>query len=328
MSVRRFSVPLLALSFVSRARAQDATPVLLEYRAHAGCPDEQAFVRELTARTRLARIADAGEAAERVRVRIDEVPGGSHGQLVVGVGAGASTRDVSAARCEQVVAALALMTALAIDPDALTAVDASAPPAPVTPVTPTAAKEEPHRQPRVEQPARFHVRAGIAFELDTSLSPNPQPSLRPFLGLERERERGAAFGYALRLSAARGESEIARSDGAGEFTLWRGRLEACPLHAPLSAPLWVSACGAFEAGRLSAVGRDVSSAQSLQRPWYAGGGAARLELRPIGTFGLELAGDVLFPFVRDRFFVQSDSTVRRTSAVVAGGALGVSVRFP
>ncbi|HEY4159724.1 MAG TPA: hypothetical protein VGM29_16550 [Polyangiaceae bacterium] len=326
MSVRRFCVALLALSFVSRARAQDSTPVLLVYSAHAGCPDEQAFVRELTARTRLARIADTGEAAERVRVRIDEVPGGSHGQLVMGVGAGASTRDVSAARCEQVVAALALMTALAIDPDALTTVEAGAPPAPVTTAQPAVPKEEPHRPPRAEPPARFHVRAGVAFELGTSISPNPLPSLRPFLGLERE--RGAAFGYALRLSLGRGQAEIARSDGAGEFTLWSGRLEACPVHAPLSAPLWVSACGAFEAGRLSAVGHDVSSAQSLQRPWYAGGGAARLELRPIGTFGLELAGDMLFPFVRDRFFVQSDSTVRRTPAVVAVVALGVSVRFP
>ncbi len=328
MLASRFRIAACALLVASRVHAEDVRPVELDFRAHAGCPDEQDFLRELTARTHLARRAQAGDDALPVRVRIEEVPGGSRGQLVLGQDSGATKREVSAAHCEQVVAALALMTALAIDPDAIASAElpAAKPPEPAPPPPHEPAPPPAPPLPPAAPSLRTRWSAGVSLELLDSVSPDPQPSIRPFLGLDRERSR--AFGYGIRLSAARAHGRVARADGAGEFGLSSGRLEACPLHVPAWDALWFSACAAFEAGQLRATGSDVSPARSLSRPWLAPGATGRLELRPLGPLSLEIAGVVLFPLLRDRFYIQADSTVRRTPALVGGGSIGISVRFP
>ncbi|WP_437521985.1 hypothetical protein WME79_30345 [Sorangium sp. So ce726] len=90
----------------------------IAYEAHDGCPDAAAFLREVTARTDLARAAAADEAALDVRVRITSSGGRSRGRITLGRGEDARVREVDGSTCGEVVAALALITALRVDPTA------------------------------------------------------------------------------------------------------------------------------------------------------------------------------------------------------------------
>ncbi|WP_437850489.1 hypothetical protein [Sorangium sp. So ce363] len=90
----------------------------IAYEAHDGCPGAGAFLREVTARTDLARAAAADEAALDVRVRITSSAGRSRGRITLGKGEDARVREVDGATCGEVVAALALITALRVDPTA------------------------------------------------------------------------------------------------------------------------------------------------------------------------------------------------------------------
>ncbi|WP_437973240.1 hypothetical protein WMF11_30485 [Sorangium sp. So ce295] len=90
----------------------------IAYEAHDGCPDAAAFLREVTARTDLARAAAADEAALDVRVRITSSADRSRGRITLGKGEDARVREVDGSTCGEVVAALALITALRVDPTA------------------------------------------------------------------------------------------------------------------------------------------------------------------------------------------------------------------
>ncbi|WP_437610706.1 hypothetical protein WMF20_03625 [Sorangium sp. So ce834] len=99
------------------ARAE-VQPLRVAYEAHEGCPSAEAFLREVTARTELARDAAPDEAALEVRVHITSAEGESRGRITVGTEEDARVREVGGATCADVVAALALITALWVDPTA------------------------------------------------------------------------------------------------------------------------------------------------------------------------------------------------------------------
>lgn len=322
---------LLAAIFASGfGHAEDVTAVRLRYSAPNECADEHGFFEQVTARTQRVRLADASEHATALIVSVRSVRGGLAGRLVLRGDEGVtSAREVKAASCDQVVAALAIMAALAIDPDASTE------PLPKPPATP----RPPLPKPAMRAPARASVRAtappaaslrsrweaGVSLAVLGALFDEPVASLRPFMELAREGQ--SAFGYTFRLSAARFQSSTRRVEGTGEFTLSSGRLEACPGHVRAFSPLWISACLALDAGWLAARGADVTPRQSVSRGWVAGGEITRVELRLFDTLALEASGEVFFPFVRDRFFVGQDATVLRTPAVVGGGTIGLGVFF-
>jgi hypothetical protein len=66
----------------------------------------------------------------------------------------------------------------------------------------------------------------------------------------------------------------------------------------------------------------------VSRPWLTAGEITRLELRLFDALAIEVAGEIMFPLVRDRFFVETDVTLHRTPAVAGGGAVGLGVLFP
>src|SRR5262249_41943880 len=113
---------LLALiaSFPSIARAQMATEAIrVEFSAPKGCPTESAFVAEIEARTARARIVRSGDAVRSFIVTVREEQGRSVGDLViVDPRTSTATRRLGGASCAEVTSALALVTALAIDPKA------------------------------------------------------------------------------------------------------------------------------------------------------------------------------------------------------------------
>jgi hypothetical protein len=172
---------------------------------------------------------------------------------------------------------------------------------------------------------RSRWKLGVSLEVLSGVFTDPTVAVRPFVELNRE--GSSRFGYALRLSAAHFRSKVVRPEGTGEFALDSARFEGCPAHFRAADPLWFSACLLVDGGRLQARGADVTPRQSVTRGWFAAGGSARVEVRLFEILALEASGELFFPVVRDRFFVDRDATVHRTPAVGGGGALGVGVLF-
>jgi hypothetical protein len=126
------AVAVAAASFVSlrAATAEDLVPVRVDYEARAGCPDADAFTREVLARAPRARLAAPTEQARALVVRIRGADHALEGSLVVRDVDGTKTaaRSVHAHSCEELATALAVITAVVIDPVTakLGAIDAGA----------------------------------------------------------------------------------------------------------------------------------------------------------------------------------------------------------
>ena len=100
----------LAGSAVARAEPT-AAPLRVEYRAGAGCPTEADFRARVVARLR--RPLGEADAANAYVVTIEERDGRFAGRVGVRAADGAaSDRDVAGDTCDDVVAALAVVTAL------------------------------------------------------------------------------------------------------------------------------------------------------------------------------------------------------------------------
>jgi hypothetical protein len=318
------SIPIALLIFfvAGRARADDQVPLTLRYTAPPACPSADHFVAEVAARTSLYRAALPNESATTLTVVIKEVEGGNRGILELEAADGTiSARHVSAADCEQVVSALALMTALAVDPNASTAPARDTPQPPVK-----AAKSVVRAEPAAPPQGRWRLQIGAALEAVGGVAPGPLFLVRP--SLEIGSESASRWSTAWRLSAGVGRRVVRGPVGGGEFTLFSGRIEGCPARFGATRAVQIEPCFAVDAGRLEAVGIGVTPAERIDRPWVAPGAVGRLEWEIAKVLLVEVAGEIFFPLVRGRFFVGSDATLYRTPLVAGGATAGLSVRFP
>lgn len=325
----RLALVVCALWLLTHPRsghAEGEREVRLRYAAPAECPTADDFAAEVRARTALARISENAGADTTLDVQIKNVEGGSSGTMRLYTGVGATTpREVKAATCVQVVSALALMAALAIDPEAST----EPPPEPRVeqkPAPPPPPTVAPRRIVSTAARARFRWKPGIAVEALGGVTRDLVLGVRPFFELVHEGP--SPWGFAARLSGVRAQGSVRIDEGAGDFTLWALRLEGCPLHYRPWAPLWLSSCLTLDGGEVDAAGTDVTPAAEVRRAWITGGASGRVEIRLFERLSLELGGDVLFPFVRDRFYLGTGATLHRTPAVAGAGAIGLGALFP
>ena len=301
----------------------DETAIRIEYSAPSSCPAKEELGAQLEARTKRFRIATSDEPALTFVLTISETGGVPVGKLVIRAPSGAeTTRDVEGDTCAEVVAALALVAALVIDPDALTsAVVATAPPPPppkprraAPPATP------PMRTVASSSPLRVGV--GAALELVAGVTPDVMlgPALLAELRSRGPLEPGLRLG--LRSSASSGSVP---GGGNVSFRWSAASLDGCILR--LGRVLSASPCLRFEGGALTGSASDVPRATDGTSAWLAFGGLARLEWTPLDWLVLELDAGLRFPMVRKRFFFQPDRTVYRPAAAGWLVALGGEVRF-
>ncbi len=118
--MHRARVAALMLCFtallLAPATHADQEPVLLRYEALPGCPSRAEFVRQVDARTLRASWVLDHPSARRFAVVIGGSPEAPSGALTIVSAEGSAKRVVQGDSCQEVVAALALITAVAIDP--------------------------------------------------------------------------------------------------------------------------------------------------------------------------------------------------------------------
>ena len=361
-------VALVPLMAAAGAAAETTRAIRIEYEP-PGVPGR----RELRGAAPRAELEDRRVAGGGtwVRVRIGARGGRFQGDVAIVEARGREARRRVEGGCTDVTAALALITALALDPTASTAPEppitspsassasgvpaasappaasaipapaSSAPPAPEAKNAAEAKEETPAKN--AEHPAAATEKAedgaplerapghpwdwsvGAQAGLTSGVIPQTMFTVPVFLDVSRR--SGDLFSPALRLRFERADSGTVSVVGAGaDFTWTAGSADLCPVSwAPWRLRFWP--CTRVEAGVLQAVGAEVTPTRSDARPWLTAGAALRARVTIYGPLFAEIEGTAFAPIIRDRFFVEPDTTIQRAPAVAAAGGAGLGVSF-
>ncbi len=347
------------------AQGEGNEPIRITFAAPPGCPDEQAFTGELRARTARARLAWPGEPARTFRVTITRHAGQTLGNLTIEeAGGGSAVREVTGRTCPEVVSALALVMALAIDPHALTTVHPPSPemgpkdtPAPAPPAVPwwvglssdlapprfrllgvdEASALSPPPLPVWLPPPRpdlhgFRATAGTMIIGHGAIGPSLEPGIQAFFDIGRRESDVLEPSFRFSLLAVSGGS-IAAGAGTAGLRFGAMQLDACPIQLAIETFVRFYPCGTLEVGTIQGQGNGSIAHENITRPWVAGGLLGRSELRLVDHVMLELQGGLNFPFVRDKFLLGAPPNEKPTviyDVPAVGGVVGagVGVRFP
>jgi hypothetical protein len=308
--------------------------IYLDYVAAVGCPSRSEFVAQVKARTALAQFVDDASTGRRFTVSARFEGGRAVGRFTSGRGAMSGTaRQVTSESCEDVVSALALIAALAIDPHANLAEplppsgpDASSASTMSSDVTSNAGANQPvshsassgssspiapNSPTRVERASGTGVRYSswqIGLTANGTLwasSPvMPVGGLSVMVQWQSLEEQGLS--PALRLSVGRAVSATAHLDtgGGARFTSSTARLDLCALRINLGHSIALQPCVGIEGGWITATGvkqDPIVGTQEWTRPWWAVNEMLRMqvELGKGWSYGLE-AG-LAEPLWRDTF---------------------------
>ena len=313
---------LIVLTLASAARAQDAPePIKIDYEAPAGCPSRTSFAGEIFARTTKAREAGA-ETARVMHVRVVKRGDAHSGRLWIDEGA---AREVDGASCGEVVGALGLVAALAVDPQASmaprpTPVAEPAPPPPPPPAEPE--KPPPSPPPRAER-----TRIGIGAGVEAAMIADAVIAGRVLGQIELA---GSLFAPSFRAALVR-SLDVERTPSLGSATLtWtKAGIDACPLRIDLvSDAIALRPCAAFDIGVLKAEGTGVTEARSRSRPWVSTGAHARLVWSVVRAFALEVEGGFVVPLLREDFFFEPNVPIYEAPPIAGLFRGSAVVRFP
>jgi hypothetical protein len=307
-----FSALFAAMLFSGLANAEGRA-ARIDYRVPSSCPAASDFLAGVSARTARLRAVTAREA-ETVTVRVQKDGDGFRGTLVMGQ----ATREVTGGSCAEVVGALGLVLALAVDTEA---VPAPSPPTPRAPPEPEKPAAPPHKN-------ATSFAGGLGGGVTSGIAPDPMFSPNAFLEL-----RLAGQGYwepALRLSGTRAASGAFEVPGGGSARLtWiAGALDGCPVRFA-----WQNAsaapCLRIGAGFLSGSGDGVAHPRDDIRAWLDAGAVARIEIAVAHPIFLDLEGGAAVALTRPRFhFDVPDATIHQPAPVYGLAAAHAGVRFP
>ena len=346
-----FAFAVFALAGAARAQeSQEAPePLSVAYEAPEGCPTAEAFFREVSARTTRARAPLPDERARVMHVVVTRRGERYGGRLWIDDASRVGTaRAVEGTTCSEVVGALALIGALAVDPRASTApvaptsraqTDAgdALPPAPAPSKTavsmappPTAQRAETPGPGPAPRPAPPPTRVGVAVgvQAEALFVAGAVGSGRVFGDLSF-RSADSIFAPAIRLAVAR-SLDVDRAAAIGGASLrWTvGSLELCPLRLRLAPPLALRPCAGAAAGALDASGTGIAASSSRTRPWGALAALGRLVWEPLAWLDLELEAGATAPLVRESFFFTPSTAVYRAPPVAFLSRAGAGLRFP
>jgi len=335
LAVGHLALVMVTLVTAAAVRADTGTtPVEVQFDGPEGCSGANAFLGSLLLRTQRVRAAGAGEPHATVQVRLKHVHGRVTGELrLIDDRGGTDTRKVQGANCDEVVQALSLTTALALDPSALL----SAPPAdpsttatastasttgaaatagvpaqppivrmegaqPVHGVVPTAAV------PSARSVPEFEWSAGLVGLAVLSGGLNPGLGLAARKNFARDGSHPTTFRPTVELAAAYIRNDVVQSPQSAVVALAAMGLTGCPMRATASL-FRVQPCAFLLAGWLSATGHQVAHVYTVDRAWLSTGLTARAAVLIGRGFSLDLEGGINLSLLRRRFFSTLPSNV-------------------
>ena len=357
----RASTALTLVLFASSGRAwASLDDVYLQYSGSEGCPSRAEFEAQVRARTARIRFLDEPGEGRFFRVYASVLDGHAVGGIIsVGSNAAANMREVASNDCSEVVSALALIVALAVDPQASTTVSLTVPPpgepeqvpipapAPprVSPMAPQAFSAAPATSAWVDstgkqKPTRSSdIALGVGARVEGAFwwSAGPIPMGAWALSVEGENTESRLVAPTVRLSLEhRVSAAVNRTEGGARFAITAGRLDACPFRVRLAPSISLRPCVGLEAGRLSATGLagpSVLHTLTQQRPWWALEQSVRAQFWLTQAWATDIEAGFSEPLWRDEFVLTRPTTgamaetVAKTPIFVPKIGFGASVHF-
>jgi hypothetical protein len=367
----RFSVVIAfatALCGVSRvAKSEPAREALrLEYRAFSGCDDATQFLAALRARAPRVRIATPDEDARSFTIEITSGTPNTRARLTIREPSGAKTvRELVAKDCREAVDAIALVAALAVDPQALgtqnpapsakndaptkgdTAGSASdrgdpekgraaqsaepdraAPGGAMNSATSSRAERvaaAPSRDERTATATSFGWAASVAMAARSGLAPEWFLGGRVGIAVE---SRAALFSPSFRLWGEYApRTTFAVQGGNVAFSYAGAMLEICPMNLRIADGFRARPCLLGDLGMVRASGLDVPNPRSADRLRIAFGAQARFEWMLSRRIGIDLALGCTFPIRRDRYRFDPLLVYEPPAGGLTASA-GASLHFP
>ncbi len=331
-------VPLLiGVSLSLDARAEQEA-IKLTYQAPEGCPSRDEFSSEVSARTAEVRFVETD--ADRVfAVSIRTEGEDLVGSLEIATGGSPSaTREIRGETCESVALAIAITTALAIDPEADTrpepvAQTKTSPPAPAPverPAAPRAKVKQVHgERPPLErrQPSGAHLDVGAV--LTATWGPAPEPLITPAPFVQIELPGSGAWSPLFRAEAIIAESGVLGPDfDAATFRWYSLRVQACPLRWSPAGAIALRSCATLDAGAIHARGHGVADPRSQTRGWISPGLSGRFSWLWTRFAFVEASAGAQFALSRyDYVFQSPHRRIYQSPAVSPAFELGVGLRF-
>jgi hypothetical protein len=325
--------------------------VRVEPESREPCGGGHLFLQEIALQDPNVRAAGPDERAPLLVVRITRTSrGAAYGRLVVKDTDGAvSRREVEGETCESVLAALALMSAVAVDP--------SAPLPRAGPSSPSSQPAEAGTPSEAETQAR--ARAATSRELvhektdadggqqiaaETTSSQSARVSFAGGVGATTAVAPGLvllvptsvdlAWDSPSRVSPMirvgfehAGSGDDAAPGGSARFVLNAGTVDAC-VRVQALRRLDLFPCFRAEGGVLSSTGVDIVPARSDSRPWVAMGALGAVRYRVVWHLFGEILAGIQVPFIRDRYFFEPDTTVFRPPPVALLGSASIGLTIP
>jgi len=307
-------ITLAAVLAPAVANAQVPRPFTLDYQGIASCPSEVELLAEVQRRAPHAeRVATAPDEVN-ARLRVTALGERYRGTADIETNDGTTHREVEAAECAEVMRALALILAIALDSDASTSRLQASPP--VEPPK-TAA---PRLGSSAESLAVWWA-AGAGIGLAGGVAPTPAVAETVFLELGRGHHPGWSANFRVAGVHAHG-SATARA-GAADFDLLALRLSSCPYR--LGATIVLSGCLSFDWGRLQGSGTNTVAGRATAARWLGPGALVNAALHVLPWLRLQLELGALLPLARDRFYFGPNETVHRIPDLAGYGGLNVLV---
>ena len=310
--------------------------VSVDYQSPSECPDEATYGSELHGRNPKVAVASAPtptDSGPRLVVRVIRRMGAGgqvtfHGEFVVRYPDGtAAKRSVDGEACSSVVDALALMSAMTLDPTGtLAGKSTTASPPDVTPSVPPVPPAS--TQPRTAKDADrgIHLSAGIGANAVWGIGPAALPEGLGFLELSWSNESLFSPAVRVAVSYAGGPSESV-TGGSVTTSRTEARVDACPVRWEWGAAWRALPCAVVEGGALAATGDGVTPSLHALRPWVAAGLAGKVQWRAGRSLFLEVVGGATVPFVRDHFYFEPNATTTVFQAPVVTGFFGIGVGY-
>ncbi len=336
------SALLVALAVLCDSRSfaappPDNEPLRVDLTAPEACPTRPTLFDRVRSHTSRVRPASPGERSRALHVVI--APEGdrfvAHVRLIEE--SEALERRVPGKTCEEVLAAVALITALMIDPLATT-VPTDAGTADVEEHVVDASRAPERAAPK---PATFEVDAGppapqrthAHATIGTSVEAHGLGEAVLGRSLWIEGSMRSPLSPALRLRLARTQSFTAVRDlHPAFFKLTTAAMEGCFTALRSEAELVTGAvelrpCVQVTGGVLEGTSSAFGPAHRMSRPWAGLGALAQARWRFFGPLELEAALGLTLPLVRDNFFFLPRNDVYRAPGVVLLGNVGVGTTF-
>jgi hypothetical protein len=344
---------LAATSFHSAPALADVPeePIRLSYRAPPECLDQQGLEADVRRRARAARFVDDDSSTRRFVIEIERIGARFVGRVRVTPQEGAEgERRFEDADCGEVARSLALVVALAVDPDAETGEIPGGEPAtepeteppadPAAPEQPAGAKSDSPPTAHIEAnrdrvaaspaPSRTSVawELGVLAFLQTGVAPEPLTGAG--VGARSTISRLGPLGepsVALQILAA--DSQIAGPDtGPASYRWIVARALVCPTSASPASRFSARPCVVADLGAVSGSGEAIAYRRTSTGLWSSLGAAGEAAWQPVDPVILTLSASFGANLSRHRFvFERPRLIVHEVPALGFGAAFGAGARF-